>query len=109
MSGETVAAQFSYKAGRKTVSQWETGRSIPTALVLKTLCRLYNCSAESLLWDSQAEAPGPVATLPAEILDRIAALSSDQRAALVRNIESSLDLLAPAAPPAPATKPRFAA
>jgi len=107
-----LAARGIKAGGKGTISAWEVGRSQPSPLVMRALCRLYNCSADSLLWDSQGDTPGSAEQLPAALMRRVVALNPEQRAALVRNIEAMLDLVAPAAAAAatPADgKPRFAA
>lgn len=44
-----IAVRFSVSKG--TVSAWETGRGIPDALTLRELAKIYDVSADSLLWE----------------------------------------------------------
>jgi transcriptional regulator with XRE-family HTH domain len=41
-----------YPTGKAAVSEWEKGRNIPDALVLRRLAKLYETSADALLWDT---------------------------------------------------------
>lgn len=87
------------ECGKQAVSAWETGRNMPNPLVFRRLCRLYSCSADSLLWDSDAEVPG--SPLPPDLAARLAQLSEAQRVAVLRSLEAMLDALeAPGGPAA---------
>jgi len=46
---QDIATRFSLN--KATVSAWETGRGIPDALTLRDLAKLYDVSADSLLWE----------------------------------------------------------
>ena len=46
---QDIAARFSLN--KATVSAWETGRGIPDALTLRDLAKLYDVSADGLLWE----------------------------------------------------------
>lgn len=47
---DEVADQFG--VNKATVSAWETGRGAPDAFTLKALARLYEVSADALLWEN---------------------------------------------------------
>lgn len=72
---------------------------MPNPLVLRRLCRLYDCTAESLLWSSAEEIPQASRVIPADITRRLAALDDGQRVAALRSIASMLDAIAPPAEP----------
>lgn len=46
---QMIAERFS--VNKATVSAWETGRGIPDALTLRELAKVYDVSADSLLWE----------------------------------------------------------
>lgn len=48
LTQDAVAQRFGVK--KATVSAWETGNGLPDALTLKRLAKLYNVSADALLW-----------------------------------------------------------
>jgi transcriptional regulator with XRE-family HTH domain len=50
LTQEAVAARFGVK--KATVSAWETGRGAPDAYVLKGLSKLFDVSADALLWEN---------------------------------------------------------
>lgn len=87
---------------KQAVSAWENGRNMPSPLVLKRLCALYGCTADSLLWESPAEVPGaPLALTPA-YRAKLAALQPEQVDHIRRQVELAVDsfhLTAPAAQP----------
>lgn len=74
MTQQQVADQFAVKKG--TVSAWETGGGIPDALRLRRLARLYQVSADALLWD---DAPSLEAMQFAAAFD---AMTESQRSTL---------------------------
>lgn len=45
-----VAARFGLN--KATVSAWETGRGSPDAITLRALAKLYNVSADAILWEN---------------------------------------------------------
>lgn len=49
LTQQEVADKFAVK--KATVSAWETGAGAPDALRLRSLARLYDVSADALLWD----------------------------------------------------------
>lgn len=49
LTQDYVAEQFSLN--KATVSAWETGRGVPDALTLRSLAKLYDTSADALLWE----------------------------------------------------------
>lgn len=49
MTQDQVAERFDIN--KATVSAWETGRGVPDALRLRALAKLYDVSADSLLWE----------------------------------------------------------
>lgn len=49
LTQQEVATKFDVK--KATVSAWETGAGAPDALRLRSLARLYDVSADALLWD----------------------------------------------------------
>lgn len=49
LTQDQVAEKFSLN--KATVSAWETGRGVPDALTLRALAKLYDTSADSLLWE----------------------------------------------------------
>lgn len=49
LTQEEVADKFSLN--KATVSAWETGRGVPDALTLRALAKLYDTSADALLWE----------------------------------------------------------
>uniref|UniRef100_C5CJM4 Transcriptional regulator, XRE family n=1 Tax=Variovorax paradoxus (strain S110) TaxID=543728 RepID=C5CJM4_VARPS len=49
MTQDQVAERFG--VNKATVSAWETGRGVPDALRLRALAKLYDVSADSLLWE----------------------------------------------------------
>lgn len=71
LTQQDVADRFS--VNKATVSAWETGRGIPDALVLRALAKLYDVSADALLW---AESLTPAAMRIAAGYDD---LKDDQR------------------------------
>lgn len=96
-------------ATKQAVSAWELGRNLPDAMIIKRLCRLFNCSADSLLWETHAETPGATNPLAPALLSRIANLTVEQQTAIERNLVTLLDVLAPAPHATTATKQRNAA
>lgn len=50
LTQQQVADHFGVKKG--TVSAWEMGGGVPDALRLRRLARLYNVSADALLWEN---------------------------------------------------------
>lgn len=49
LTQDQVADRF--KVNKATVSAWETGRGVPDALTLRALAKLYDTSADALLWE----------------------------------------------------------
>lgn len=49
MTQDQVAERFGIN--KATVSAWETGRGVPDALRLRALAKLYDVSADGLLWE----------------------------------------------------------
>jgi len=49
LTQQDVATRFSLN--KATVSAWETGRGVPDALTLRDLAKLYDVSADGLLWE----------------------------------------------------------
>lgn len=49
LTQDDVALKFSLN--KATVSAWETGRGVPDALTLRALAKLYDTSADALLWE----------------------------------------------------------
>lgn len=49
MTQDRVAERF--QVNKATVSAWETGRGVPDALTLRSLAKLYDTSADALLWE----------------------------------------------------------
>lgn len=49
LTQDAVAAKFD--VNKATVSAWETGRGVPDALTLRALAKLYDTSADALLWE----------------------------------------------------------
>ena len=47
-----VGQTLGYKAAKQTVGHWETGHSVPDALTLVSLCRIYKTSPEKILGTS---------------------------------------------------------
>lgn len=64
------------ECSKQAVSAWEAGRNMPNPLVLRRLCRLYACSADSLLWELNDERPAAV--LPPDLARRLAELPQTQ-------------------------------
>lgn len=48
LTQQAVADRFGVQKG--TVSAWETGNGLPDAITLRQLAKLYNVSADALLW-----------------------------------------------------------
>ncbi|MCK6431878.1 MAG: helix-turn-helix domain-containing protein [Aquabacterium sp.] len=103
LNGESVGVQLGYKGGKKTVSQWETGRAVPDSLTLRHLCRLYQCSADTLLWADAAESPAGRPPLSPATLRRIAQLDQTRRASLEAALSHMLDAVEPQTPRAVST------
>ena len=93
-----------WPASKQTVSHYETGRNLPDPLVLRKLCRLYNVTADSLLWGADdADRPDNAGLDPA-LAERLARATPDQRALVRQLIITTLDGLH--VPAAPLEKPR---
>lgn len=100
LTGQTVGQRLGYKGDRKVVSSWETGRAVPDAITLKRLCRLYNVTADSLLWGAEDTDRPDNAGLDPALAERLARATPDQRALVRQLILTTLDgLHVPAAPP----------
>ena len=76
---------------KQAISAWENGRNMPSPLVLKRLCTLYGCTADSLLWDSPADAPGAHLALTPAYLAKVAALQPAQVDHIRRQVELAVD------------------
>lgn len=76
---------------KQAVSAWENGRNMPSPLVLKRLCTLYGCTADSLLWDSPADVPGANLAMTPAYLAKLAALQPAQVEHIRRQVELAVD------------------
>jgi len=93
-----------WSASKQTIGHYETGRNLPDPLVLRKLCRLYNVTADSLLWGADdADRPDNAGLDPA-LAERLARATPDQRALVRQLIVTALDGLH--VPVAPLEKPR---
>lgn len=55
LTQEHVAAKLTelgFETGKAAVSAWENGRNVPDSLVLRRLAKLYEATADALLWDT---------------------------------------------------------
>jgi transcriptional regulator with XRE-family HTH domain len=89
LSAELIAARLG-KSDRRAVYAWEQGVGAPDIYVLRSLCRLYGVTAESILWgDDDAEAPLGGA-ISREMMAAIVALPPKYKARLRDSIASRL-------------------
>jgi transcriptional regulator with XRE-family HTH domain len=99
LEARTVASKFD--VSEKTVYAWETGGGLPDALRLRGLCRMYNASADDVLWGTTGS---PLVKLPADLSASLALLDPAQQQHIERLVAMLVEAMRaapPAAPPAP--------
>jgi len=94
---QAIAKHFDLSV--KTVYAWEAGGGLPDALRLKALCRLYQVSADRLLWGDEPDSPirDP---LTAEVTAALRKLDADSLRRAENAVRAFLELPSLPRPPA---------